>query len=95
MYAVVVELQIKPGLMDAFLPLMMENARSSLRDEPGCHQFDVVAVEGAQDLVALYETYDDERAFQTHLASAHFQKFDAAIADMISGKSIRTGRVLA
>lgn len=89
MYAVTVTFEIKPGQADAFLPLMVENARASMRDEPGCQQFDVCR--GADSNVFfLYEIYDDEASFQAHLASAHYQTFDAAVADMVAGKDART-----
>ena len=86
MFAVTVFFQIKPGAMAAFLPLMIENARTSLRDEAGCQQFDVCR---KGDTVFLYEVYDDETAFETHLGTAHFQAFDTAVAEMVIDKRIR------
>ena len=41
MFAVCVTFKINQGKMDAFLPLMHQNARTSLNEEVGCHQFDV------------------------------------------------------
>ncbi len=91
MYAVIVELQVKPGQMDAFLPLMRANAAASVKSEPGCHQFDVCLVEGAPDLVMLYELYTDADAFAAHLKADHFARFDRETADMLAGKTVRTG----
>ena len=92
MFAVIVELEIRSGEMDAFLPLLKENARMSLREEPGCKQFDICLPDGAgqANFVWLYELYDDATAFQTHLNSAHFQAFDAAVAEMVSDKRVIT-----
>lgn len=89
-YAVVVTFQIKPGAMPDFMPLMLANARTSLADEPGCHQFDVATDEGRPDEVFLYEIYTDRAAFDAHLASTHFRAFDVAVADMIASKLVRT-----
>ena len=86
MYAVTVFLRIKPGSVEAFLPLMLENARTSRQTEGGCQQFDVCR-DGEE--VFLYELYDDRAAFEAHLASTHFKAFDAATGDMIVSKEVR------
>ena len=90
MYVVWVELRIKPEAMEAFMPLMLQNAAAS-RDEPGCRQFDVLRPESDADLVLLYELYDDAQAFAAHLATAHFKAFDGAVSGMVSSKTVHTG----
>ncbi len=87
MFAVTVTFTLKPGTRAAFLPLMVENASISLREEPGCHQFDVCLGDDPET-VFLYEVYDDSVAFSAHLESAHFQSFDAAVAYMIATKVV-------
>ena len=89
MFAVLVTFAIKPGRMPDFLPLMRDNAQTSVREEPGCRQFDVLTTATATDEVVLYELYDDRAAFDVHLASDHFRAFDAATADMIADKDVR------
>lgn len=89
MYAVVVTFQIKPASMAAFLPLMLENARTSRAQEPDCHRFDVCTDTTRPDEVFLYELYTDRTAFEAHLASAHFKAFDSAVADMVADKDVR------
>lgn len=85
MYAVTVTFDIEPGQIGAFLPLMLDNARASRRDEPGCQQFDVCQ-EGNR--VFLYEIYDDRAAFEAHMRTRHFKAFDAAVADMVAAKEV-------
>ncbi|NOC94250.1 putative quinol monooxygenase [Ruegeria sp. HKCCD6604] len=87
MFAVTVTFTLKPGTTDTFLPLMVENASTSLREEPGCHQFDVCLVDDPET-VFLYEVYEDAAAFGVHLESPHFKSFDAAVADMIEAKVV-------
>ncbi|MEO1140234.1 MAG: putative quinol monooxygenase [Pseudomonadota bacterium] len=89
MFAVTVSFRIHPGQMGAFLPLMVTNARASLTEEPGCHQFDVCA-DGPPDTVFLYELYTDRAAFDAHLATPHFKNFDAATANMVADKELIT-----
>ncbi len=87
MFAVCVTIEVAPGRMDDFLPIMEIQARTSLSQELGCHRFDICQ---SGDEVFLYELYDDEAAFHAHLATAHFKQFDTAAAGMITGKSAKT-----
>ncbi len=90
MYVVVVDFQIKPERLAQFMPLMLENARASRETEPGCRVFDVCADPKERSTVFLYEVYDDRASFDAHLATAHFKRFDAAVAPMVAGKAVRT-----
>ncbi len=90
MYAVCVTFQIEAGHFEAFMPLMQENAKTSLHIEEGCHQFDVLTDASRPNAVFLYELYTNRAAFDAHLASAHFQSFDAAVAPIIAEKEVQT-----
>ena len=89
MYVIVVDFDIRPDRLAAFLTLMQENAAASVREEPGCHKFDVCQDPDAPHRIFLYELYDDRAAFEAHLASPHFRNFDAASAEMITSKHVR------
>ena len=90
-FVIVVNFKIKPGQMTAFRNLMDENARASVRDEPGCSRFDVVVPEGEPDRILLYEIYDDAHAFEAHMATPHYASFSAAGGDMLASKVIVLG----
>lgn len=89
MYVVVVDFKIKPESLAEFMPLMLENARASRETEPGCRQFDVCVDPADKSRIFLYELYDDRAAFDAHLATAHFKRFDAAVAPMVAAKAVR------
>lgn len=90
MFVVCVEFGIADGAMDAFLPLMMEQAKNSLALEPECHHFDVCRDPDGAAKVFLYELYTDKAAFMVHLQSEHFKSFDAAAAPMVASKQVQT-----
>ncbi len=90
MFAVTVTFRIKPAFQDRFLPLMRDNARASIRDEAGCSRFDVCTDPARPGDVFLYELYDNAAAFDQHLQTDHFKRFDTAVADMIESKEIVT-----
>lgn len=93
MYVIVVDFKIKPERLAEFMPLMLENARASRETEPGCRVFDVCADPKKETSVFLYEVYDDRAAFDEHLDSPHFKRFDAAVASMVASKTVRTLRL--
>lgn len=90
MYAVTVTFRLVAGGAEAFMPLMLDNARTTLTDEPGCLRFDVCTDPALPNEVFLYEIYYDRAAFDRHLDTAHFQEFDAAVADLVAAKDVRT-----
>lgn len=45
------------------------------RDEPGCRFYQAHRSVGDPRLFFLYEQYDDESAYEAHMATEHFQKY--------------------
>lgn len=90
MYAVTVTFEIQPVRLPTFMDLMLDNARTSLRQEAGCRQFDVCSDPARPGTVFLYELYADRAAFDLHLNSPHFLDFDKAVSDMIVSKQVNT-----
>ena len=87
-YVVAVDFTLHPGVAEEFMPLMLENAQKSRTLEPGCDRFDVCVPAGETDRVFLYEIYQDEAAFQAHLKTEHFLKFDAATKTYIKDRKV-------
>ncbi len=85
---IIVDLLID-GDREHFLRLLTENVAASLRDEPGCYQFDICIDRADTSKLFLYEVYEDDAAFAAHLASPHYTAFDAQTADMILRKDVR------
>ena len=84
MYTVIVNLQVKPDMVDDFLEAMGENSRASRRDEPGCLRFDVHRDNDDPNHFVLYELYADERAFtEAHRSAPHYEKWRAAAAELL------------
>lgn len=95
MFAIAVTFQIHPEQWDSFLPHMLRNAQTSLREEPGCRQFDVCTDPDRPHEVFLYELYDTEAAFGAHTSSAHYAAFQQAIDGMVASKDVRSFRGVA
>jgi (4S)-4-hydroxy-5-phosphonooxypentane-2,3-dione isomerase len=87
-FAIIVDFCLAPGALAAFRRLLDENARISAEVEPGCRRFDVLEPQGQADRVLLYEIYADEAAFDDHMRSAHFIRFDSESAPFVIAKSV-------
>lgn len=90
MFCVTVEFTIDTDRRDAFLARMKRQADDSLSLEPGCRVFEVWAEDARPDAVRLHEVYDDDAAFDVHLASAHFKGFAADVAPMVKERRLLT-----
>lgn len=90
MFVVTVNFVIKPAHVDEFAQAMIDNARASRKNEPGCRHFDVCRDADDPTVTFLYEIYDSEAAFKNHLAEPHFKSFDAAVAPWIATKKVKT-----
>jgi quinol monooxygenase YgiN len=81
MYMIIAPIQIKEGHRDAFIEAMLDDARGSVANEPGCLRFDVIQDGADPNRIWLYEAYTDEAAFQAHLQTPHFIKWRDTVKD--------------
>jgi autoinducer 2-degrading protein len=85
---VLVEFLVKPSFIAQFRDLIACNAKASLERERGCKRFDVLFDPEEPRRFVLYEIYEDQAAFDEHLASGHYLSFADAIEDKIEQRSI-------
>lgn len=86
MYIIVVTILIKEGHNEEYIEAMLENARGSVNNEPGCHRFDVIQDGGDPNRIWLYEIYDDEAAFKAHTQAPHYFKWRDTVKDWMDEK---------
>ena len=75
MYVIINPIQVKPGYKDEFIRAMLDDARGSVNDEPGCVRFDVIQDAADTNRIWLYEVFKDEAAFQAHTRMPHLTKW--------------------
>lgn len=81
MQALIVNIQIKPEHREAFMEAMLDNARGSVGNEPGCFRFDVVQDAEDPNRIHLYEVYRDEAAIEAHRQAPHYLKWRDTVKD--------------
>jgi autoinducer 2-degrading protein len=87
-FVILVDFKLNSGAKAAFLRLIEENARTSCREEPGCQRFDVLTTESDPYRIVLYEIYDNRAAFEAHVKTDHFARFDEASAGLVAEKKV-------
>ena len=75
MYVIIAPIDIKAGSKDQFIKGIIDDAKGSVNDEPGCLRFDVIQDAAEPNRIWLYEVYKDEDAFQAHTKAPHYLKF--------------------
>ena len=85
-YVVTVVFRARPEHRQAFRKEMIHNATASRTREPGCRQFDVCEL--PDGTIFLYEIYDDEAAFDAHLAAEHYRHFNATTTPWVELKQV-------
>ncbi|NJM50717.1 MAG: antibiotic biosynthesis monooxygenase [Sphingomonadales bacterium] len=92
MYVVTVEFDVFDEHRATFLQAVKQQAKDSLDREAGCHHFDICSIENGDDeIIFLYELYDDRAAFDLHLESAHFLSFNEKTSPWTRNKTVRCG----
>ncbi len=86
--AVVVKYRVRPGQMDAFLPILKAHVKRTRATESGCLQFDILIPHNEADTVRLHEVYADEAVFGAHNASEGLVAYKAASEPFLLERSI-------
>jgi (4S)-4-hydroxy-5-phosphonooxypentane-2,3-dione isomerase len=93
-FALIGTVEIAPGRMDEFLPLLMAHRARCLKDEPGTLQFEVLMPRDANTKVMLYEVYQDEAAYDAHSKGPSIARLREEAAGMIVTVSGTRGTLL-
>ena len=83
MLVVHVHIRVKPEHLDGFLAETRRNASASLQ-EPGVRRFDVLQDEADETHVVLGEVYVDQAAADAHKQTAHYARWQDAVAGMMA-----------
>ena len=88
-YVRVAEIEIDPAQMEAYITALKEQVETALRLETG-----VLAVYSVGDKempahVTIFEIYADAAAYNEHLKTAHFKKYQTATKDIVKSLKLR------
>lgn len=94
MFSLWVTLEVTPEGREEFLAAIAENSRASVRDEEGCHRFDVIELgDAGSNRFAFYEVYRDKDAFESeHKQAPHYFAYrDVSARVVVPGSQVNVG----
>ena len=97
--AIIVEFETWPGQEDAFLAVIGEHARATLREEPGCLRFEVIRPverDGTPipNRVLVNELYADLDAVTAHEANPRLPSVGAATRPLLASRRLILSRLV-
>jgi quinol monooxygenase YgiN len=91
----IAELEIDPGQLTEYKHALSDEIAVSIHDEPGVLLLYAVSVKEHPNQVRIFETYQDQAAYESHLQSPHFKKYKEATQGMVKSlKLIETEPIM-
>jgi len=91
----IAELEIDPAQLSAYREALKEEIATSIRVEPGVLTLYAVALMDHPNQVRIFETYQDQAAYESHLQTSHFKKYKNDTQGMVKSlKLIETEPIL-
>ena len=84
MIHVVARMEIKPGCMEQFLKILLDNTPTVLA-EKGCYRYESCQDTKEEDkdkYVTILESWESEEHLKAHLATPHMANFREAVKDL-------------
>lgn len=88
MHIVLVQVSVKPEMLEEFERALLINASESVKKDAGCLRFDVGQAKDDPLKWVLYEVYDREESHAAHRKAAHFLAYDAVAERATTQKSV-------
>lgn len=77
------KIEVYPQYLDEYIQYVTEVGEISLRTEPGVLTMYAVAEKENPLKITILETYSSRKAYEKHIASAHFQKYKQGTLHMV------------
>ena len=87
-YVRIAELEVDPARLESFKAAAKEVGETSVRVETGCLVLYAVSEKENPGRVIVFEIYQDEDAYKTHVQTPHFQKFRATTDNMVKSRKL-------
>jgi len=91
----IAELEIDSGQLPGYRNALKEEIATSIRVEPGVLSLYAVSIKDQPSQIRIFEMYEDQAAYESHLQTPHFRKYKAETQGMVKSlKLIETEPIL-
>lgn len=81
-------IKVKPDMLEEYKAFLKEGAETAMRVEPGVLLIYATNLKDDPTRWVLLEIYKDQPSYESHIASAHFQKYKQATLHMVESLEI-------
>ncbi|GAB2659276.1 (4S)-4-hydroxy-5-phosphonooxypentane-2,3-dione isomerase [Vibrio panuliri] len=89
MHVTLVEINVKPEMIERFIDVFLPNHLGSIKEE-GNIRFDVLQDAEVPTRFVIYEAYQDEAAMLAHKKTPHYLKCVEDLEDIMTGNRSKT-----
>jgi len=82
------ELSIDPAQLNDYLEFLREEVQASVEKEPGVYMLYSMQDAAVPTSVKLIEIYANQNAYESHIASPHFQKYKQGTMSMVDSLTL-------
>lgn len=82
-YVRLAKIDVDSVQLERYLEFLKENMEASLKKEPGVLSMYAVAEKERPHQILIIETYASKAAYESHIHSAHFQKYKQGTLHMV------------
>ena len=83
-YINAVDIDVVHGQIGNYLAALKENGAAAVKQEPGCHEFNITVSQKDPKHVFIFEVYDNAAALDAHRQTDHFKKYAAITKEMVT-----------
>lgn len=85
----IANIQVDPAQLDSYNAALKEQMTTAMKVEPGVLTYYAVADKANPWHIIILEIYADTAAYQSHIQTAHFKKYKAAVQNMVKSLELQ------
>ena len=85
----IASIQVDPAQLDSYNVALKEQMTTAIKVEPGVLTYYAVADKANPSHIIILEIYADTTAYQSHIQTAHFKKYKAAVQNMVKSLELQ------
>ena len=85
----IANIQVDPAQIDSYNAALKEQMTTAMKVEPGVLTYYAVADKANPSHITILEIYADTAAYQSHIQTAHFKKYKAAVQNMVKSLELQ------
>lgn len=82
-YLRIAKITVDKARLPEYMVALKAQMEAALRDEKGVLAYTAVADKDRPERITIFETYASKEAYLSHIETAHFKQYKAAVADMV------------